>query len=170
MSYTCKLFSFVFLVTLMPCFKIFAQQHPADMVGYNEATGHTERILPPEQDPIEGLWYNEEQTAKIKIYRAKNNKFYGKIHWLKEPMHEGKARVDKNNPDIEHRNDPLMGLMVLKSFEKNGKKEYEEGTIYDPKNGKTYSCIITHKGDKLDVRGYVGFSWLGRTTVWTRAE
>ena len=48
--------------------------------------------------------------------------------------------------------------------------EYEDGTIYDPKNGKTYSCIITRNGKKLDVRGYVGFSWIGRTTTWTLDE
>lgn len=122
------------------------------------------------QDPIEGLWYNEEKTAKIKIYKAKNDKFYGKIDWLKEPVKDGKERTDEKNPDTDKRNEPLLGLVVLKGFEKRGKHEYEDGTIYDPKNGKTYSCIITHKGDKLDVRGYVGFSWIGRTAVWTRVQ
>lgn len=120
------------------------------------------------QDTIEGLWYNEEKTAKIKIYKAKNDKFYGKIDWLKEPVKDGKARSDEKNPDKDKRNEPLLGLVVLKGFEKSGKNEYEDGTIYDPKNGKTYSCIITHQGDKLDVRGYVGFSWIGRTAIWTR--
>ncbi|MBW7913802.1 MAG: DUF2147 domain-containing protein [Taibaiella sp.] len=122
------------------------------------------------QDPIEGLWYNEEKTAKIKIYKAKSDKFYGKIDWLKEPVKDGKTRTDEKNPDKDKRNEPLLGLVVLKGFEKSGKHEYEDGTIYDPKNGKTYSCIITHKGDKLDVRGYVGFSWIGRTAVWTRVQ
>lgn len=120
------------------------------------------------QDPIEGLWYNEEKTAKIRIYKAKNDKFYGKIDWLKEPVKDGKERTDEKNPDKDKRNETLLGLVVLKGFEKSSKDEYEDGTIYDPKNGKTYSCIITHKGDKLDVRGYVGFSWIGRTAVWTR--
>lgn len=121
-------------------------------------------------DAIEGLWYNEEQTAKIKIYKAKNDKYYGKIDWLKEPEKDGKERVDEHNPDKSKRNNPLMGLVVLKGFKKDGEHEYEDGSIYDPKNGKTYSCIITHEGDKLNVRGYVGFSWIGRTAVWTRVE
>lgn len=122
------------------------------------------------QDPIEGLWYNEEKTAKIRIYKAKNDKFYGKIDWLKEPVKDGKERTDEKNPDEDKRSEPLLGLVVLKGFEKSGKDEYEDGTIYDPKNGKTYSCIITYKGDKLNVRGYVGFSWIGRTAVWTRVQ
>ncbi len=63
-----------------------------------------------------------------------------------------------------------MGLLLLKSFNKDGATVYEDGTIYDPKNGKTYSCKITHKGDQLDVRGYVGISMIGRTTTWTKAD
>lgn len=122
------------------------------------------------QDRIEGIWYNEEKTAKIKIYKAKNDKYYGKIHWLKEPVANGKERTDENNPDKGKRSEPLLGLIVLKGFEKDGTDKYDEGTIYDPKNGKTYSCTITHKGEKLDVRGYVGVSLLGRTAVWTKAE
>jgi uncharacterized protein (DUF2147 family) len=58
--------------------------------------------------------------------------------------------------------------MILKGFEKDGDNEYEDGTIYDPKNGKTYSCIIRQKGNKLSVRGYIGVSLIGRTTTWTK--
>lgn len=122
------------------------------------------------QDPIEGLWYNEEKTAKIKIYKAKNDKFYGKIDWLKEPVRNSKARTDENNPDKGKRSEPLTGLTVLKGFEKDGVNKYGDGTIYDPKNGKTYSCVITHTGDKLEVRGYVGISLIGRTAIWTRVS
>ena len=121
-------------------------------------------------DKIEGLWYNQEKTAKVKIYKAKNNKLYGKIHWLKDPVVDGKERTDINNTDKSKQNEPLLGLVMLKGFVKSGTDKYEDGTIYDPKNGKTYSCVITNKGDKLDVRGYVGVAMLGRTTVWTRAE
>lgn len=122
-----------------------------------------------QQDPIEGIWYNEEKTSKIKIYKAKNDKFYGKIVWLEEPERNGKERVDDNNPDEAKRNEPLIGLVVLKGFEKDD-DEYDDGTIYDPRNGKTYSCVMTLKGDRLDVRGYIGFSWIGRTSEFTRAE
>jgi len=123
------------------------------------------------QDFIErNLWYNEEKTAKIQIYKASDNKFYGKVVWLKVPDLDGKPKTDVHNPDKSKRNDPIMGLLLLKGFKKDGEKEYSDGTIYDPKNGKTYKCKITAKEDKLDVHGYVGFSWIGRTTVWTKAE
>lgn len=123
-----------------------------------------------QSDQIEGVWYNQEKTAKIKIYLAKNEKYYGKIVWLKEPEKNGAPKVDENNPDKDKRNEPLMGLLVLRGFEKDGSKEYDDGTIYDPKNGKTYSCVITYNGDKLNVRGYVGISLIGRTAIWTKAE
>jgi uncharacterized protein (DUF2147 family) len=121
-------------------------------------------------DPIEHLWYNEEKTAKIRIYKTESGKFCGRIVWLKVPEKDGKPKVDSHNPDKSRQNDPLLGLLLLKNFTRNGEKTYENGSIYDPKNGKTYSCTMTRKGDVLDVRGYIGFSFIGRTTVWTRAE
>jgi uncharacterized protein (DUF2147 family) len=123
------------------------------------------------QDFLEhNLWYNEEKTAKIQIYKATDGKFYGKIVWLKIPDQDGKPKVDVHNPDKSKQNDPIMGLLLLKGFNKDGEKEYSDGTIYDPKNGKTYKCKITNKGDQLDVRGFIGFSWIGRTTVWTKVD
>ena len=120
------------------------------------------------QNAIEGMWFNEEKSAKIQIYKAKDNKYYGKIVWLKEPLRDGKPKTDLENPDPRKRTQPIIGLTILRGFVKDD-EEYEGGTIYDPKNGKTYSCKIKHRGNTLDVRGYVGISLIGRTTTWTRA-
>ncbi len=120
------------------------------------------------KDKLEGLWYNQEKTAKINIFKATNGKFYGEIVWLKEPNKNGKPKVDENNPDKAKRTQPLLKLQVLKGFEKDGENTYDEGTIYDPKNGKTYSCKITYNGNTINVRGYVGISLIGRTAVWER--
>jgi uncharacterized protein (DUF2147 family) len=122
------------------------------------------------QSTIEHTWLTEEQNAKVQIYKAKDGKYYGKIVWLKEPLKNGVPKLDENNPDNAKRKEPILGLLMLKGFEKKDDAKYENGTIYDPKNGKTYSCKITAKDNKLDVRGYVGFSMLGRTTVWTIAD
>jgi uncharacterized protein (DUF2147 family) len=121
-------------------------------------------------DKIEGLWLNEEKDAKIQIYLAKDGKFYGKIVWLKEPLKNGKPKLDDKNPKDKLKNNPIVGLLILKGFEKDGDKEYDDGTIYDPMNGKTYDCTITHKGQKLSIRGYIGISLFGRTTVWERTQ
>lgn len=119
---------------------------------------------------ITGIWYNEEKTAKIQIYEAKDDRYYGKIIWLREPNENGRPRTDKNNPDKSKRSSPLMDLLVLRGFTKKSATSFEGGTIYDPKNGKTYDCKMTLKGDQLDIRGYVGISLLGRTSTWTRTQ
>lgn len=121
-------------------------------------------------DKIEGFWYNNEKTAKIQITKESNGKFYGKVVWLKEPLKNGRPKVDEMNVDEKLRTRPRLGLPVLADFEKDGDDKYTGGTIYDPLNGKTYSCKITYKGKTLDIRGYIGISLFGRTTTWSRAE
>jgi uncharacterized protein (DUF2147 family) len=120
-------------------------------------------------DQIEGLWYNDVKSGKILITRDKDGKFYGKVVWLKEPLKNGKPKVDELNADEKLRSRPRLGLPVLTGFVKDGDKKYTDGTIYDPNNGKTYSCNITYKGNTLDIRGYIGISLFGRTTTWSRA-
>jgi uncharacterized protein (DUF2147 family) len=121
-------------------------------------------------DPLEGFWFNDTKHAKIQVYKGKDNKLYGKIVWMAEPNRNGKPKMDEKNPDESKRTQPVIGLVILKGFKQTAPNLYEDGTIYDPKNGKTYSCKITKKGDELDVRGFVGISLIGRSTKWTRAD
>ncbi|WP_183568407.1 DUF2147 domain-containing protein [Mucilaginibacter sp. SP1R1] len=121
-------------------------------------------------DKIEGLWYNAEKTAKIEITKDADGKFNGKVVWLKEPLKNGKPKVDELNTNEKLRSRPRLGLLVLNNFVKDGENKYGDGTIYDPLNGKTYSCNITYKGKTLAIRGYIGISLFGRTTTWERAE
>lgn len=120
-------------------------------------------------DDIVGTWFNTEKDAKIEIY-PKNGKYFGKIVWLKNPTDGGKARTDTNNPEEAMRSRQLMGLNLLQDFEYDD-GTWEDGTIYDPKNGKTYSCVISMENENtLEVRGYVGVPMFGRTVTWTRVE
>jgi uncharacterized protein (DUF2147 family) len=128
-----------------------------------------------EGEAIVGKWLNQEGTSHIQIFKATNGsfagKYFGKIVWLKEPLKNGKPKVDDLNPDPKKQAVPLLGLQILKNFVYDAQdKEWEDGTIYDPKNGKTYSCIMTLSGNNLNVRGYVGISMLGRTGVWTKVQ
>ncbi len=127
-------------------------------------------FLSKAQDITSGLWYNDEKTGKVQFY-MQNNKLFGKIVWLATPNENGKPRTDVNNPDSKKRSTPLQGLVFMKNFEKTGKNTWENGTIYDPKNGKTYSCEITQdSNDLLNVRGYIGISLIGRTSKFTRVK
>ena len=124
-------------------------------------------------DDVRGFWYTEEKDAKIKIFRATNGKYYGKITWMETPNEEdGTPKLDVENPKSELQKKPIMGLMLLKGFSFNStENEWENGTIYDPNNGNTYKCMMWFDGndkDVLRVKGYVGFSLIGREVAWTR--
>ena len=121
-------------------------------------------------DPIERVWTNGAKTGRVQVYKARDGKFYGKIVWLAEPNRDGKPKLDIHNEDPKKRDRPVMGLLILRGFKKDGANRYVDGTIYDPKNGKTYSCKMELKNNKLDVRGYIGVSMLGRTDTWTPAD
>ncbi|MDN3547505.1 DUF2147 domain-containing protein [Mucilaginibacter aquaedulcis] len=121
-------------------------------------------------DKIEGVWYNDIKNAKIQIAKGADGKFNGKIIWLKEPLKDGKPKTDEKNKDEKLRSRPIIGMAILSGFVPDGENKYTDGKIYDPKNGKTYSCNITQNGKTLSIRGYVGISLLGRTTTWERAE
>ncbi len=123
-----------------------------------------------ETDLIIGTWQPSDGRSRIKIEKIAS-KYYGRIVWLIEPTDPktSKPKTDKNNPDTSMRNAPLKGLRILKDFTYKGKKEWGGGTIYDPKNGKTYSCVINMKDENsLDIRGYVGVKALGRTDTWKK--
>ncbi len=123
-----------------------------------------------QEEKVKGVFYNTEKTSKIKIFKATNGKYYGKIVWLETP-----DKVDKNNPNPAKRNDPLMGMLFVKGFNYDAeKKQWTDGTIYDPDNGKTYDCFIwfeDNNNDILHVKGYVlGMKFAGREVEWTRIE
>lgn len=127
------------------------------------------------KDQIERVWFNQEKTSKIEIYLAKDGKFYGKIVWLDFPLDSttGKPKLDKENPDDKLKTRPVLGMINLLgySIDADDKNLYTGGTIYDPRNGKTYCGKITFKGETLDLRGYIcKLPFLGRTNIWTLAE
>ena len=123
-------------------------------------------------DKLAGVWQPSDGRSMIKIDKI-GSKFYGRVVWLKEPNDDdGNPRTDVNNPDEKLRSTPLKGYRVLKDFVYNAEDEiWEEGTIYDPKNGTTYNCKIELKNDnQIEVRGFVGTEMFGRTDVWTRLK
>lgn len=120
-------------------------------------------------DDILGIWWNQEKTSKIEVYKN-GGKYFGKIIHLEEPNDEqGKPKVDKDNPDEKLRTRPILGMVILKDLAYDEDNEYEDGNIYDPKSGKTYSANaeLVNK-NQLNLRGYVGISLIGRTSTWTR--
>lgn len=122
------------------------------------------------QSPV-GTWTNEAKEAQFEIFEQ-GGKLYGKIVSLKEPNDkDGKPKTDVNNPSEAQKSKPLVGLVFLKGFTDAGSGRWENGSIYDPKNGKTYKSYMQMTGaNKIEVRGFIGFSMLGRSQNWTRIK
>ena len=121
------------------------------------------------ENAILGLWYNTEKTAQIQILKS-GSEFIGKITWVKNPNSDSMPVLDKQNSDPKLRTRPVLGLAILEGL-KYGGGAWKDGEIYDPNSGKTYSCEVRLKSDKvLEVKGYLGFSFVGRTVEWTRVK
>jgi uncharacterized protein (DUF2147 family) len=112
---------------------------------------------------IVGNYIVPSKDGAIQIYED-HGKYYGKIILNKDPN-----KLDINNPDKAKQNRKVLGLNILNDFTFDGQDLWKDGTIYDPKNGKSYSCKITRNvnGD-LNIRGFIGVSLLGRTEVFTK--
>lgn len=113
-------------------------------------------------DEILGEWVAPAKDGRILIYKN-NNAYFGKITWG-----TGGPETDENNPDAKLRKRKVIGLEILKDFVFDD-NVWTGGTIYDPREGKTYSCKLSlDDTGKLNIRGYIGFSLFGRTEIWTR--
>jgi uncharacterized protein (DUF2147 family) len=132
-------------------------------------------FLHAQANKIEETWYNDDKTSAIEITKGTDGKYVGKINWLDEPNENGKPKIDDENSDPKLATRPIMGLAIVKNFIYNTKKKkWEDGSIYDPKNGKTYDCFAWFEDgdfDKLYLKGYVaGIKALGRKTIWTKKK
>lgn len=144
-------------------------------------------IQASEPDAVLGFWFANEGKSKIEIYKCKS-KYCGRIVWLKEPKYPadddkgmaGLIKVDRENESESLRSRPIVGLNVMTDFVFDKTSEYgdeeekvapswTEGKIYDPRNGKMYSCNMALTNPKqLDVSGYIGIPLFGRTETWIR--
>jgi len=123
-----------------------------------------------DKDAILGKWINSTGEAHVMIYK-RSDKYFGKIVWIKDQKGtEGTTKTDLKNPDPALRKQPILGMEILKNFVyENGK--WTNGTIYDPKSGKTYSCNMSIKDNgNLSMRGYIGISLIGRSEIWKRVK
>lgn len=127
------------------------------------------------QAPI-GLWRtiddaDKKERAIIEVYE-KEKKLFGKI--IKTfPRSDDKDTCETCPGDLKGAK--IVGLEILKGVSQEGtSKTWSGGTILDPINGKDYKVYLEIQDDdakkdgKLKVRGYVGFSLLGRTQYWYR--
>lgn len=124
---------------------------------------------------ITGRWTVQDGNSRVEIYQDANGTIEGKICWLREPNYAaghpdaGKPKLDRKNPDKSLRNQPIIGLVLLKGFKSDGEDKWSGGKVYDPESGKTYKGTLKLESENtLNMRGFIGISLLGRSEKWTR--
>jgi uncharacterized protein (DUF2147 family) len=124
------------------------------------------------RSPI-GYWKTIDDTdhsvrSIVEIFE-KDQMLFGKI--VQIFPHEGnKPNCDKCSGEFKDK--PILGLQFMWELKKNAPMKYEGGKILDPQNGSIYKSKIEliDDGKKLNVRGYIGISLLGRSQEWLRTD
>jgi uncharacterized protein (DUF2147 family) len=118
---------------------------------------------------IVGEWYNAEKDAVITLFEE-DETVSGKITWMQFPNDDnGNPKTDPLNSDEKLKSRARMGMIIMNDFIYIEGEVGDNGKLYDPKKGKTYSGMMTLKdANTLDLRGYIGFSFIGRSSTWTR--
>ena len=126
------------------------------------------------QDTPVGKWRTiDDKTGKVKsiveIYAATDGNLQAKVLQVLD-SEKGPHPLCDACKGANH-NKPIEGMVIAWGLRHEG-DAWDNGKIMDPKNGKVYSAKMTviDGGRKLEVRGYLGFSLLGRTQTWVRAE
>jgi uncharacterized protein (DUF2147 family) len=112
-----------------------------------------------EAEKIVGVWFTDDKTSKIQIYKN-DSQYFGKIIWMasKESKEELKVK-------------PKVGYQIFRKFTFEGKNVWSGGQVSDPRSGMTVSGKMTLKDENtLNVRGYVGAPMFGKTVVLLRVE
>lgn len=124
------------------------------------------------QEAPVGSWVTiDDSTGKpksvVEIYQASDGTLAGRVVEV--------LQSDRGpNPVCEHcrgdrRNQPVEGMVILWGMKRSG-DSWEGGRILDPSSGSIYSARLRliEDGKRLELRGFRGFSLLGRTQVWVR--
>ena len=120
------------------------------------------------QTPILGEWITiddatNEQKSVVRIYQAKDGKYYGKIIQLFE---ENALEAVCEACTGEDHKQPIVGLTIIRDMQlKDG--ELRGGKVLDPDNGKFYYAKVSLKDGKLILRGSLDKAGLlGRSQTW----
>ena len=106
----------------------------------------------------------KEMKSVVEIFES-NGKVYGKVVEIFDATKRDRKCEKCEGTD---KNKPVLGMQIIRGLKKDG-EIYDGGKIIDPETGGIYKCAIKLSGkDKLEVRGYMGFSLIGRSQTWVR--
>jgi len=136
-------------------------------------------LLAEDMNSPVGNWKTvDDKTGRVKsmvqIFEV-NGKLSGKVVEIyPEPGKPADPICDKCTGTMH--NQKIKGMVIMWGFHKDEDTVWTGGRIFDPQkpgnNEDPYKAKITlqNGGQDLIVRGYMGFSWIGRSQTWHRAK
>ena len=121
-------------------------------------------------DGVIGRWLSQDGRGVISIQHCAAS-ICGHIDW--QQPRDGAPNHDAKNPDPDLRSRPFCGLTILYGFKRDPARPgaWQDGTIYDPAKGDTYTATIAVRDrDHIVLRGYILLPLLGESQVWSRAD
>lgn len=125
------------------------------------------------QTPV-GVWQTiddntHQPKALVQISQGEDGTLSGKVIKGLNPADKPGKRCTACTD--ERKDQLILGMTIIKNMKQDGDK-WDGGNILDPENGKVYKCNmhLEDGGQKLVVRGYIGFSLIGRSQTWIRQD
>jgi uncharacterized protein (DUF2147 family) len=120
---------------------------------------------------VTGIWITDDGEGAVEILPCGEQRC-GRIIWLKDPVDDaGQPVRDSKNPSPTERRRPLCGAPIIAGLKRQSDDSWDEGSIYDPEEGKSYRLMLKLEGQqRLQVTGYIGLKALGETVVWIRGD
>jgi uncharacterized protein (DUF2147 family) len=114
---------------------------------------------------VQGRWLTPAKDSVIEIAPC-GPRLCGRVSKILRPDPKGTG-TDGKNPNPALRSRPILGLAILSDFIDAG--NLWTGTIYDPRNGKSYRSNLARNADgTLKVQGCIAF--FCQTQTWTAAK
>jgi len=117
-----------------------------------------------------GVWRTiDDKTSRaralVQIF-ARNGLLYGRVTDILDAKYAD-ARCQSCGGDRQ--NQPVLGLEIIRDMRPDG-DQWDGGTILNPETGSVYHCRmhLGPDGQTLVVRGFIGFSLIGRSQTWQR--
>jgi len=135
----------------------------------------TASIAAMAQNTPAGLWKTIDDDGKtekslVRITDA-GGVITGKVEKIFDPA---KANAKCEKCEGELKDQPVVGMAIITNVKQDPEETnlWNGGQIVDPNNGKSYKVRLkpVEGGKKLEVRGYIGTPFLGRTQTWIRVE
>ncbi|GGA14035.1 DUF2147 domain-containing protein [Dyella caseinilytica] len=120
-----------------------------------------------------GTWQQvDDETGKVKSIiqiTSNNDELQAKV--LQVLISEDGPHPVCKKCDGDKKDQPIEGMTIMWGVHADG-DVWDGGKILDPKSGTVYKVKLSmaDHGQKLDVRGYVGFSLIGRSQTWIRQQ